>query len=88
MTPEQKKLARHALGLDNPGVKVSYRNRYFTSKTSTYPDIHSIWLDMVDKGWAGIRSNLKENPYTHFFLTLKGAKLALNKGESLDEKDF
>lgn len=85
MTPKQKDLARHALGLDQPGKTRSYRNRYLCS---TGTATHSEWMAMVEAGdavivqdWTGSRSAL-------FALTPAGAQSALGGGESLDAEDF
>lgn len=85
VTPEQRKIARHALGLDNPDAKgKSYRNRYYASRG------HSAWTDlhvMVGAGWM----NLEDEPQsrdTLFYLTTAGALLALDLGEKLDREDF
>lgn len=82
MTPQQKKLARHALGLDNTDARGrSYRNRYFA------PIIGGDtveWHKMKDAGLAEITSG--PNPF--FYLTIDGARAALNKGERLCPEDF
>ena len=85
MTPEQRELARHALGLDNPKAgRTSYRNRFFAGRG------HPAWdalHDMVGAGWM----NLEDEPdgkQTRFWLTTRGAMMALNPGESLDREDF
>lgn len=78
MTPYQRGLARHALGL-RKGQKVSYRNRF-----TSYPGNkdHAPWLNLVSQGLAG-----HEAP-NFFYLTYNGALLALDKGEKLDVEDF
>ena len=83
MTDEQRKLARHALGLDNPasGGK-SYRNRYFAGRG------HSAWSalhDMVGKGWVNLEDVRGE---TLFTMNRRGAEMVLEKGETLDPEDF
>ncbi len=86
MTPEQRKLARHALGL--PAARPvaggrSYRNRYYVSPTiegrptQAYQD----WAQMVAAKEAASNGG-------YFALTLKGAKAALYPGEALDAEDF
>lgn len=76
MTPEQKKLARHALGLDNSAAKGrSYRNRYFSHAGN--PE----WVAMVEAGEATVNG-----PWFH--LTRSGAEAALNPREKLDPEDF
>jgi hypothetical protein len=92
MTPEQIQLARHALGLDTPGRKQSYRNRYLVVPgTAT----HKLWLDMVRRGWAFMGPSLGEDGKIHyaggadlFGLSYRGATLALQPGENLDPEDF
>lgn len=78
MTPYQRKLARHALGL-RKGQILSYRNRY-----TSYPGNadHEPWLDLVRQGLAGHAAP------DFFYLTYAGALLALDKGEALDVEDF
>lgn len=84
MTPRQKELARHALGLPNER-KRSYRNRFFTAPTIANPDFVD-WSSMVAIGCArGVRET---DLLAHFWLTRKGAEAALEKGESLDLEDF
>lgn len=85
MTPEQRKLARHTLGLDNPDAKGrSYRNRFYASRGhAAWGDLH----DMVGESWM----NLEDTPNsreTLFTMTRRGAKLALDPGETLDPEDF
>jgi hypothetical protein len=85
MTPEQRKLARHTLGLDNPDAKGrSYRNRYYASPG------HSAWADlhiMVGNGWMNLE-DVQGGVGTVFWLNRSGAELALDPGESLDSEDF
>ena len=78
MTPEQKRLARHALGLPNDKME-SYRNRYHVSMGAAFFE----WERMAESDLA----------YNHsrggsFHLTRKGAELALEPGERLDPEDF
>lgn len=85
LTPKQRSLARHALGLDGR-CKQSYRNRFVTGSYS--PD-HARWLSMCARGFATCRSD----PGIFggddlFYLTAGGASLALEPGESLDLEDF
>jgi hypothetical protein len=77
MTPEQRTLARHALGLPNRR-KVSYRNRYVTG---TCVEDHPLWHKMVQQGWAAHERGV-------YYLTEQGALLALDPGEALDPEDF
>lgn len=81
MTPEQKEMARHALGLPNAS-KRSYRNRYVVSRDS------ADWKALVAAGDAGIVTDGYVVPTALFYLTEKGARAALENGESLDLEDF
>lgn len=85
MTPAQRTIARHALGLDSPNAKgMSYRNRYFASMG------HPAWDDLHEMGKHGW-INLEDIPgqrSTLFWLTKTGAQLALGPGEKLDPEDF
>lgn len=87
LTPAQKKLARHALGLDNPDARgKSYRNRYFAPIIG---DDTCEWHAMKDAGYAEIasgRAGVSTGPM--FYLTETGARLALNNGERLCSEDF
>lgn len=85
MTPKQRELARHALGLPNE-QKCSYRNRYIVSvAVSAYAE----WVEMAraDEAlriwWEG---GAKDRVL--FMLTYEGALLALDGGEKLDIEDF
>jgi hypothetical protein len=82
MTPRQRELARHALGLTD-GRKKSYRNRYMVALHSLH---EMIWDDLVHAGMAergrdGVSS-------VGFYLTEVGARAALDPGEMLDPEDF
>jgi hypothetical protein len=83
MTPDQIKLARHALGLPNR-QKRSYRNRYHAA--GSHPD----WSEMVAAGLATATPIASERmpDYTAFALTHRGAEMVLRKGEKLDSEDF
>jgi hypothetical protein len=85
MTPEQRRLARHALGLAR-GRKLSYRNHFVTGKGS--PD-HPAWAQMVEAGhaWRNAGNELTGGADL-FGLTLKGARAALEPGESLCAEGF
>ena len=83
MTPKQRKLARHALGLPNR-TKRSYRNRF---RASYVPGDYDHWDKMGDAGLA-IKSTAIYEGSVAFWLTEKGAKLALETGESLCPEDF
>ena len=84
MTPEQRRLARHALGLPNRFNR-SCRNRYFTAEVN--PD----WQAMVSAGLAKVEPTSRpgwSTPSACFYLTFDGAVLALDPGEMLDLEDF
>lgn len=80
MTPDQRKLARHALGLPN-GSRQTYRNRFFAGPKSDVGN-HREWKEMVRRGWA------IHEPPSLFRLTRAGALMALEPDESLDPEDF
>lgn len=86
MTPGQRELARHALGLPNSRGQ-SYRNRFVAG--IGHPDFFD-WCVMVIDGNATYRL-----PHTVpfggdaiFYLTDAGAKTALARRETLDPEDF
>lgn len=81
MTPDQRKLARHALGLDQRSC--SYRN-YYAAALGT--NIEERWDDMVRQGLAE-RGN-DRGRLVGFCLTDAGALAALDVGETLDPEDF
>jgi hypothetical protein len=83
MTPEQRKLARHALGLPN-GQKRSYRNRFYAAVGS---EDEARWIGPCAQGMA-VRSPCSSPTLIFFCLTRKGAESALAKGEKLDLEDF
>lgn len=81
MTPEQRKMARHALGL--PAKVVSYRNSFAAAPDT---DIHAAWSDLEKRGLAKVGH---KNAHFHMFhLTLAGAKEAAEPWEHLDPEDF
>lgn len=81
LTPREREMARHALGLPNSRRR-SYRNRYFAPPGG---DSHVIWSALVARGLA----EMSRKPRNDFFcLTRAGAEAALNPGEDLDEEDF
>lgn len=80
MTPRQRELARHALGLPNRNRR-SYRNRFLTGGDCLD------WQSMVDLGLAEA-GKTDEHGRTWFWLTRDGAKAALNRGEGLCREDF
>lgn len=85
MTPVQRNLARHAIGLDGRH-KQTWRNHFVTGEGSTdYPH----WVAMVE---AGLATRRKGSVLTGgddlFRLTRAGAEMALNRGETLDPETF
>lgn len=80
MTPAQRALARHALGLPNAGRR-SYRNRFLTGGES--PD----WRALEAAGHAE-SGKADELGRTWFWLTRAGAEAALEPGERLCPEDF
>jgi hypothetical protein len=84
MTPEQRRLARHALGLPNRFQR-SYRNRYLAPATG---QAREAWQAMTSAGFAEQGANQGERGLTWFCLTRKGAEAALDEGERLDAEDF
>ena len=85
MTPEQRNLARHALGLDGRR-KRSYRNHFVTGPGASD---HAAWMAMRDAGLAWRRSgNQLTGGDDLFGLTLQGARAALEPGETLCSEDF
>lgn len=86
MTPSQRRLARHALGLPNKHL-VSYRNRFQAPPRNS---AHDEWMDMVERGEARALPETRGHGSAMdcFELTTHGAKLALNDGETLDAEDF
>ncbi len=87
LTPEQKHLARHALGLPNPKRR-SYRN-WFGAYTGG-PD-HAAWTAMVAAGLARVhegKPNAAGQRMDGFGLTRAGADAALEARETLDPEDF
>lgn len=84
LTAEQKKLARHALGLVD-GNKKSYRNRY---RAPLIGDITVAWCEMHDAGYAVCVPTESKSLGPFFYLTEAGARLALEPGETLCPEDF
>ena len=85
MSPEQLRLARHALGLPNARRR-SYRNRFFASPGGF---THAVWMDMVAKGWAGREGpDANHSKLDFFWLTRDGAGLAKKQNEDLCREDF
>ncbi len=80
MTPTQRELARHALGLKD-GHKQSYRNRFLAGVMD-----EPAWRQMVRAGYAVVGAG---TPLGHWFLlTTDGARAALLPGETLCSEDF
>lgn len=84
MTPTQRKLARHALGLKD-GQLQSFRNRYYAYEST--PTGRS-WLAMIKAGEATAEAVVTGRSLRLFQLTQHGALLALDPGETLDPEDF
>lgn len=82
MTPEQTKMARHALGLEQ-GPRVSYRNRYVAGLGSPQ---EAAWDDLVRQGMAERGS--EGLALVGFCLTEAGARAVLRSDEDLDREDF
>ncbi len=82
MTPEQRRMARHALGLTD-GRKTSYRNRYYAHFGSVKG---TAWDSLVEQKLA--EKEAGETSLTGYFLTLAGAKSVLEPGERLCSEDF
>jgi hypothetical protein len=85
MNEQQIALARHALGLPN-NRKRSYRNHFVCGPGHTD---YENWQQMVANQEAKRRigSSLSGGDDV-FWLTCKGALLALHAGEKLDPEDF
>lgn len=83
MTPHQRELARHALGLAQRSSGHSYRNRFAASRES---DHHIEWEGLVSVGDAVKRP--LDDTMDMFHLTRRGAEKALDEGEALDPEDF
>ena len=86
MTPQQRELARHALGLPNDD-RLSYRNHFVAGPG--HAD-YTTWLEMVAAGYA-VRRDGSKLPFggsDMFRLTYAGAISARNPGETLDQEVF
>lgn len=86
MTPKQRKLARHALGLPND-KKQSFRNRF----VATYAPggDYDQWARMEAQGLAmQARAPIGNDKMRRFWLTETGARAAINSSESLCPEDF
>lgn len=83
MTPRQRILARHALGLSNT-QRTSYRNRFIASENHTdYPD----WIAMTH-GAQAVHIKRSGTAGDLFYLTHTGAQAALDMGDRLSIEDF
>lgn len=82
MNSAQRKMARHALGLDGQRRR-SHRNRYFTAVDTPGEDE---WNDLCRRGLAERENG--SGKLVHFYLTEQGAREALDEGEILDPEDF
>lgn len=84
LTPEQRDLARHALGLPNKRRR-SYRNRFVTFGGPN----HDVWMAMVAMGAARRCAATELTGGGDFFwLTPDGAAAALETREKLCPEDF
>jgi hypothetical protein len=83
MTPRQRELSRHALGLPNDRRR-SYRNRFFAPEGHQDYDE---WKALVSAGLAKHRGT-DGHAGELFTLTIEGAKAALLKRETLCPEDF
>lgn len=85
MTPAQRDLARHALGLPNVSRK-SYRNRFVAPAES---EDGKAWTDLVVQGLARRRDGTElSGGMDMFWLTREGAEAALLPREKLCSEDF
>ncbi len=83
MTPEQRELARHALGLPNK-KKTSYRNHFCTGPgTTDFPH----WEAMVEQGDAIRRTGPHWGRDNMYYLTLRAALEAREPNEHLSRED-
>lgn len=82
MTPDQLKLARHALGLPNR-LHRAYRNRFAGARRSRD---YMEWRRMVDAGYA-LRWPWHYAYGDHFMLTSAGASTAMRGRERLDPEE-
>lgn len=86
LTPLQRSLARHALGLDRKPV--SYRN-FYALNPGEWSVAGKAWHAMVAIG-AARRAACPGQPFSldFFYLTLPAARCVLNRGECLSMEDF
>ena len=83
MTPEQKKLARHALGLPNK-QRTSYRNHFCAGKGHLD---YEQWIAMVEARDAVRVTGPNWGGDDMFFLTWKGALQARESNEHISRED-
>lgn len=83
MTPRQKTLERHALGLPNLR-RESYRNRYAAPYCG---GVYDEWARMVEAGLADASPHVFHGMRV-FYLTDTGARAALEPDEVLSREDF
>ncbi|RWO06400.1 MAG: hypothetical protein EOS07_22005 [Mesorhizobium sp.] len=81
MLPQQRRLARAALGLPN-AERTSYRNKHYTSGKGDY---HDAWVALQLHGLAVLGT---DDGLAVFRLTRAGARLALEASEKVREADF
>lgn len=84
LTAEQKRLARHALGLGDRRRKHAYRNRFNADDGS---DADREWREMVRLGAAGRLRN-KLTPGATYMLTLRGALAVMEPHETIDAEEL
>lgn len=88
LTPRERELARHALGLPNER-RQSSRNRFYAPVGSEQNEMLS---RLVPQGLCECRRSVVIRPrrvkHDFFTLTRAGAEAALEAGETLDEEDF
>ncbi len=80
MSPEERDLARHALGLSKRKRR-SWRNHFVCAT-----DPH--WERLVEAGLATVRRSAEPGGMHTYRLTRDGAEAALEPGDSLDPEDF
>lgn len=83
MTPEQREMARHALGLPNK-KNMTYRNHYCIGKGG---DGYEDWLELTSNGLAVRRTGPHWGGDDMFFLTLEGARMVLTPKEHVRRED-
>jgi hypothetical protein len=82
LVPEDVRLVRHALGLENS--KRSYR-RYYAAASGS--DSHKRWCDLEARGLA-VRHDLLHSADPTFIVSPGLAMAVLRPGESLSATDF